>query len=213
MLAGLPVLRASESPQDQAIISVAEAFAAAAGGRSEDALRCARATLAQADALGLRHEALRGAWPLAARSADELGDTATARELLSQLDSHPPGHLAPMLRAERELARARLAARSGDPAAADPFAAAISGLREHSTPITSPTAYSTMPSTCSASAITKPRRPRSAKPETWHSDCAAIRSWTAPQAWGQHKPRHGSKPTWRRSSGRGGPVGRPLRRW
>ena len=134
LLAGLPVVRASESPQDQAIISVAEAFTAAAAGRPEDALRCARATLAQADALGLRHEALRWAWPLAARSADELGDTATARELLSQLDSHPPGHLAPMLRAERELARARLAARSGDPAAAGLFAAAVRGLREHSTP-------------------------------------------------------------------------------
>jgi hypothetical protein len=134
MLAGLPVLRASESHQDQAIISVAEAFTAASAGRPEDALRCARATLAHASALGLRHEALRWAWPLAARSAYELGDTAVARELLSQLDSYPPGHLAPMLRAERELARARLAARDGDPAATELFAAAISRLREHSTP-------------------------------------------------------------------------------
>jgi hypothetical protein len=39
-----------------------------------------------------------------------------------------------MLRAERDLTRARLAAAGGDPAAAAPFAAAIGGLRELSTP-------------------------------------------------------------------------------
>ena len=39
-----------------------------------------------------------------------------------------------MLRAERDLVRARLAARDGDRAAAATFAAAISGLRELSTP-------------------------------------------------------------------------------
>jgi hypothetical protein len=39
-----------------------------------------------------------------------------------------------MLRAERDLVRARLAARDGDPAAAASFMAAIRGLRELSTP-------------------------------------------------------------------------------
>ena len=39
-----------------------------------------------------------------------------------------------MLRAERDLVRARLAAGDGDPAAAAAFAAAISSLRELSTP-------------------------------------------------------------------------------
>ena len=39
-----------------------------------------------------------------------------------------------MLRAERDLARARLTARSGDQAATAAFAAAVRGLREHSTP-------------------------------------------------------------------------------
>ena len=39
-----------------------------------------------------------------------------------------------MQRAERDLARARLAARDGDQAAAGSFAAAITGLRELSTP-------------------------------------------------------------------------------
>ena len=50
------------------------------------------------------------------------------------LDSYPPGHLAPMLRAERDLTRARLADHHGDPDAAASFATAIASLREHSTP-------------------------------------------------------------------------------
>lgn len=50
------------------------------------------------------------------------------------LDSYQPGHVAVMLRAERDLARARLADSDGDQAAASAFAAAITGLREHSTP-------------------------------------------------------------------------------
>jgi hypothetical protein len=54
--------------------------------------------------------------------------------LLTLLDAYQPGHLAPMLRAERDLARARVAASDGDPSAAAAFAAAISNLRELSTP-------------------------------------------------------------------------------
>ena len=73
-------------------------------------------------------------WPLAARAAHDLRDTATAGELLTLLTSYPQGHLPPMLRAERDLARARLAAGDGDPAAAAAFALAISSLRELSTP-------------------------------------------------------------------------------
>jgi hypothetical protein len=72
------------------------------------------------------------AWALAARAADDLGDTATARELIAPLDSYQPGQLAPMLRAERDLARARLAA--SDPAADVSFTSAIGRLRELSTP-------------------------------------------------------------------------------
>jgi hypothetical protein len=63
-----------------------------------------------------------------------LRDITATRELLTLLDSRQPGHLAPMLRAERDLARARLAAGDGDPAEAAAFAGAISSLRELSTP-------------------------------------------------------------------------------
>ena len=54
VLAGLGDLRASEDPQDQATIAVAEAFTAAAHRRPDEALRCARAVLAHADARGDR---------------------------------------------------------------------------------------------------------------------------------------------------------------
>ena len=59
------------------------------------------------------------------------------------LDDCPPGLLAPMLRTERDLTRARLAADDGDPAAMEAFTAAIGSLRVQSTPTISPTACST----------------------------------------------------------------------
>ena len=132
ILAGLSDLRASEDPQDQANIAVAEAFTAAALRQPAAALRYARAALDHAAAIGISHEALRWAWPLAARAANDLADTATTGDLLSLLDAFPPGRLAPMQRAERDLARARLAA--ADQVAGPAFAAAVAGLRQHSTP-------------------------------------------------------------------------------
>jgi class 3 adenylate cyclase/tetratricopeptide (TPR) repeat protein len=134
MLAGLADLRASEETQDKAIISITEAFTAAARRQPGDALRCARAALAHSAAIGISHDCLRWAWPLAARAAFELRDTAANRELLTLLDKCPPGHLAPMLEAERYLARARLGGLSGDQEDSPLFAAAISRLRELSTP-------------------------------------------------------------------------------
>jgi len=134
VLAGLGDLRASEDPEDQATIAVAEGFTAAALGQPAAALRHARVALDHAGALGISHEFLRWAWPLAARAAHDLSDTATTGELLTLLDGYRPGRLAPMQRAERDLARARLAAADGDPDAGPAFAAAVTGLRELSTP-------------------------------------------------------------------------------
>jgi class 3 adenylate cyclase/predicted ATPase len=134
MLAGLRDLRASEDLWDKSVIGITEAFMAAARRQPRDALRRARAVLAHADASGISAETMRWAWPLAARAASEVRDTAATTELLALLDSHQPGHLAPMLRAERELVRARLAAGDGDQAAAAAFTAAVSTVRELSTP-------------------------------------------------------------------------------
>src|SRR5215469_8748216 len=133
-MAGPRDLRASEDPQEKSLVSSVEAFTAAARGQPEDALGHARETLARAASLGISFEFQRWAWPLAARAAFELDDTATIRELLVLLDDSPPGHLAPMQQAERDLVRARLAASAGDQAADASFITAISRLREHSTP-------------------------------------------------------------------------------
>jgi hypothetical protein len=103
-------------------------------GQPAAALRHARAALDHAAAIGISHEFLRWAWPLAARAAHDLADTATTCELLALLDVCPPGRLAPMQRAERGLARARLAATDAGPAAGPAFAAAVAGLRQRSTP-------------------------------------------------------------------------------
>jgi hypothetical protein len=82
----------------------------------------------------MTHEHPRWAWPLAARAAHDLGDTAATGELLALLDACQPGHLAPMQRAERDLVHVGLAGSGGDPASAASFAAAVSGLRTLSTP-------------------------------------------------------------------------------
>jgi len=97
-------------------------------------LRHARTALDHIGALGISAEFVRWTWPLAARAAYDLADTATTAKLLALLDGYRPGQLAPMLHAERDLASARLTATDtgADPAGA--FTAAITGLRQHSTP-------------------------------------------------------------------------------
>jgi class 3 adenylate cyclase len=133
-LAGLGDQWVTEDPQDRANIAVAEAFTAASCRQPAAALRHARAALDRASVLGISHELSRWAWPLAARSAHDLADTATTAELLVLLDGYLPGQLAPMLRADRDLACARLMAAKGDPGADVALTAAIAGLRQHSTP-------------------------------------------------------------------------------
>jgi class 3 adenylate cyclase len=133
-LAAVPSMLASEDPQDQANIDIVRAFSAAAADQPAQALAHARAVLARADALGISSDALRWAWPVAARAAYDLADTAATTQLLDQLDAAQPGHLAPMLRAERDLVRARLAARDGADQGGEAFAAVIRRLRERSTP-------------------------------------------------------------------------------
>jgi tetratricopeptide (TPR) repeat protein len=136
LLTAAPDMRASEEPQAQATIAVVEVFIAAAGGQPEVTLRHARDALAHAEALGATHEVTRWAWPVAARTAWELDDRETTEELLAMLDALQPGRVAPMLRAERDLARARRdsAGHHTGGKNTDDLAAAITGLRELSTP-------------------------------------------------------------------------------
>ena len=132
MMATIQDLHVSEEPQHQSSVSSLEASVAAARGEPENVLRHARDSFVHLDALGFRSVAW--SWTQAVRAAFELGDYAAVRELLAMLDSVPPGHVPRMLRPERDLARARLAAADGDKAAGLLFASAISGLRELSTP-------------------------------------------------------------------------------
>jgi class 3 adenylate cyclase/tetratricopeptide (TPR) repeat protein len=132
-LEALGDLRASEDAQDSAMVSIVEAFTAAARGHPEVALWHARAALSFADTLGMTADNIRWAWPLAARTAWELGGTAVTAELLRIVEQRQPGQLSPLLWAERDLARARLAARDG-PADGAVFDSAIRGLRDHGTP-------------------------------------------------------------------------------
>jgi class 3 adenylate cyclase/tetratricopeptide (TPR) repeat protein len=132
MLAALGTWLASDDPGNQASICELQAHAAVARHQPEAALRYARAALTHQARADVRIDAW--PWALAARAAHDLGDAVAVGELLDLLDSHPPGQVGPVLRAERDLARARLAARDGDRAASAAFASAISGLRDLSTP-------------------------------------------------------------------------------
>ena len=134
LLAALDHMHISEDPQEQANVSIVQAFIAAARRQPRDVLHHARRTLAHADVFGISFDYLRWAWPLAARAADEVRDSVALRELLAQIDACQPGQLAPMLRAERDLVRARLAVGDGAPGAVAAFTAAITSLREQSTP-------------------------------------------------------------------------------
>jgi hypothetical protein len=87
--------------------SADQSLTAVARLQPQAALRHARVPLAHVGAVGISHDCVRWAWPLAARAAYELRDTAAMSELRTLLGSWPPGHLPPMLRAERDLPLAR----------------------------------------------------------------------------------------------------------
>ena len=116
------------------MFSVLTAFTAAALRQPESALRHARDVVAYASALGMTHELVRWAWPLAVRSAYELRDAVATGELIALADSCPAGQLPPLIRAERDLLRARQASRDGDHAARTALTAAITGLRQLASP-------------------------------------------------------------------------------
>ncbi|MEJ7706550.1 MAG: hypothetical protein WKF82_04225 [Nocardioidaceae bacterium] len=124
----------SEDPQDIAAAASALAVAAAASGDHKRALRHAQHALAQIDALNLRSDGVRWSWPIAAEAALALGDNAEVERLLANLDHHRPGHIPPVLRAERLRIRARLLAATGDQDAGAAFDAATKAFRELGSP-------------------------------------------------------------------------------
>jgi hypothetical protein len=127
-------LRDSEDQQDQGTIDLVEAFAYAARSQPAEALRLTREIVGRIEALGVGAEAVRWGWPLGVRMAAAVGDTDAVRALVAVLDAFPRGHVPPMLRAERDLAVARLAAQNDDANAGELFASAIDGLRARESP-------------------------------------------------------------------------------
>ncbi len=121
---------ATEDPQSLAATGSVLAAAAALAGDHAEALSRARRTVEFADALGLRSDTVRWAWPIAADAALALGDRAAVTNLLDVLTGHRPGHVPAALRADERRIRARLLALDNDPAAADEFDAATKTLRE-----------------------------------------------------------------------------------
>jgi hypothetical protein len=132
--AELPGLRGSEDPQDQSGTALCDAFLAASQSRYADSLDYARAVFAHVPTLGIRFTFIRWAWPLATRSAHNLGATDIVIELVALLDAHPAGHLPPLLRAERALAQARIADANDDPDANTAFDRAVASLRQAASP-------------------------------------------------------------------------------
>ena len=109
-LARLEKSRDSEEPQVQASLAFLEALVALAAGDLELALSHARSTLARQKDISIGHESQRWGWPLAARVARVIGDADGLTELMAMLDAYPPGHVPPVLRAERQLVQALEAA-------------------------------------------------------------------------------------------------------
>jgi len=126
---GFERFRTSEDPQDQSSVSLIEAFLADSMADQATALDRAQNVVAYERQLGIRAETVRWGWALAARNAQSLGDDAALQNLLGLLDSHPVGKLPLVLRAERDLARAGLAAGDRDEDAAALFDRAVAAFR------------------------------------------------------------------------------------
>jgi class 3 adenylate cyclase/tetratricopeptide (TPR) repeat protein len=124
----------AEDPQTQGYVKLAEALIAAAEHRPRETLQHAQAVLDRADAVGIGHEMIVWAWPLALRAALALNDDERAAQLVAFLDAHPPGHTPPLLRAERELAAARMAPTSNRADLDAGFGAAVAALRRFGSP-------------------------------------------------------------------------------
>jgi hypothetical protein len=118
----------------QAVLAGIVALIAETEGRPGDALAACR----QAHQIGASLGPLAGfwglTWPIAIRAAWILGDADASQEMLAKLDGLPPGRVPPLLRAERDIASARLLSAQQPEQAADLFAAGLRGLRAFGSP-------------------------------------------------------------------------------
>jgi hypothetical protein len=103
-------------------------------GRAEEALAVAGDVVSAPENFASSQD-MKTAFPVALDAALVLGDRRRADQLLDQIETTPPGHQPPFLRAQTFRFRARLAATGGDdPQATAGFEAAASAFREPNMP-------------------------------------------------------------------------------
>jgi class 3 adenylate cyclase/tetratricopeptide (TPR) repeat protein len=112
-------LETSADLQEQAQVHFAQATLLLAEGKYADALRRAEASLATRDAVNISYEAVKESFVVAVEAAFALDDVSRAEELLTLVDTLPPGGSPRFLQAHSARFRARLAARRGVPEEAD----------------------------------------------------------------------------------------------
>lgn len=122
--------RQSEDPQDRADLGILDATAALCEGDVANALAHAMGVVEKAGVIGIGADASRWGWPLAARAARSVGDTAALERLVEILDEHPAGHLPPILRAQRQLVVSLLAADAEPPGSASSVLPAVTDAVE-----------------------------------------------------------------------------------
>jgi tetratricopeptide (TPR) repeat protein len=124
----------SDDPQDTSERELSLAAAAAYRGRHVEALQHAQRAIASAETFGPSVDSIRWGWPIAAEAALALGDDAEVTRLLAWLDSHQPGHIPRLLRAERLRIGARKLAADNQPEAESAFDRALTALRAFGSP-------------------------------------------------------------------------------
>lgn len=130
----LASLATSENVEQLSVYECQQAIVNAALGRAAQAMAHARLVLSHVESAGIGNESVRWALPVAARAARSLGDAQVLAELAELLDSHPVGHLAPVLRAYRKLLKAFDETSLDKEAANGSFAEAVAAFREVDNP-------------------------------------------------------------------------------
>jgi len=117
-------LEGSADVQEQACHLAATAALSRAEGRFSDALEAGKAATETGETLGVGHQAVEQGFVEALEAALALGERERGRELLTAIDTIPPGRRPPYLEAQAQRFRARL---DGDPAG---YEAAVARFRE-----------------------------------------------------------------------------------
>jgi tetratricopeptide (TPR) repeat protein len=113
-LAQLGAWAASEDVQNRNIEAYVAATVALAAGEFDQALELAEPAAREiADAMGLRNDMFRSAWPDAVDAALAVGELDKTEQLLALVADRPPGNVPPYLRAQMARYRARLAGARG----------------------------------------------------------------------------------------------------